>query len=75
MARAQATYQQLSPTPNKFGNLLEALERDSMEPELKPSDLAKIKVPTVIADGQYEQFITHKETAVQFKIQTTFIRL
>lgn len=63
MARAQATYQRISPTPNRFGDLLEALKRDSTEPELKPADLAKIKAPTVIADGQYEQFITQKETA------------
>lgn len=62
MARAKETYRRLSPTPNQFGELLKALNQDSIEPELKPSDLAKIKAPTVIADGAYEQFITNKET-------------
>jgi pimeloyl-ACP methyl ester carboxylesterase len=63
IARVKATYRRLSPTPNGFPELLKAFERDSTEPELKPADLAKIKAPTVIADGQYEQFITQKETA------------
>ena len=62
MARARATYSRLSPTPGRFGELLTALSQDSTEPELKPADLAKIKAPTVIADGAYEQFITNKET-------------
>jgi len=63
MAMAKATYRRLSPTPYAFGELLKALERDSTEPELMPADLAKIKAPTFIVDGQYEQFITRKETA------------
>lgn len=62
MARAKATYRRLSPTPGGFSELLKALERDSTEPELIPADLAKIKARVVIADGQYEQFITQKET-------------
>jgi pimeloyl-ACP methyl ester carboxylesterase len=62
MTKAKATYVRLSPTPGKFAELLKALDQDSTEPELKPADLAKIKAPTVIADGQYEQFITRKET-------------
>jgi pimeloyl-ACP methyl ester carboxylesterase len=63
LATAEATYRRLSPTPDGFHELLKALEADSTEPELKPADLAKIKIPVVIADGQYEQFITQKETA------------
>lgn len=63
MASAKVTYRRLSPTPNGFDELLQALERDSTDPELKPADLLKIKATTVIADGQYEQFITAKETS------------
>ncbi|HWB93023.1 MAG TPA: alpha/beta hydrolase [Puia sp.] len=61
--RARATYRRLSPTPNRFDELLKTLNQDSTEPELRSADLARIKAPTIIADGQYEQFITHKETA------------
>lgn len=63
LANAEATYRRLSPTPDGFHELLKALAADSTEPELTPTDLAKIKIPVVIADGQYEQFITQKETA------------
>lgn len=62
MARARVIYQRLSPTPRRFDELLKVLSQDSTEPELKPTDLARIIAPTVIADGSYEQFITHKET-------------
>jgi pimeloyl-ACP methyl ester carboxylesterase len=63
MARARATYSRLSPTPNRFDELLKTLDRDSTEPELKPADLSRISAPTVIADGRFEQFVTHEETA------------
>lgn len=63
VARAEADYRRLSPTPNGFPALLAALKpMDATEPEIKPAELATIKAPTVIADGQYEQFITRKET-------------
>ena len=63
VARAEARYRRLSPTPNGFPALLKALSRMyATEPEIKPDELATIKAPTVIADGQYEQFITRKET-------------
>ena len=58
MARVQANYRKLSPTPDGFAGLSEALAKMySTEPDIKPAELKTIKAPTVIACGQYEQFI------------------
>jgi pimeloyl-ACP methyl ester carboxylesterase len=58
MARAQAAYRKLSPTPDNFLVLRNALGKMySTEPNLKPEDVKTIKAPTVIACGEYEQFI------------------
>jgi pimeloyl-ACP methyl ester carboxylesterase len=58
MARATANYRKLSSTPDNFDKLKAALGKMySTEPNLNPADLKTIKVPTVIACGQYEQFI------------------
>lgn len=63
--RAQATYRRLSPTPDDFPNFAKALSQLwAAEPDLKPAELGTITAPTVIADGEYEQFYTreHIET-------------
>lgn len=58
MAKAAANYRKLSSTPDDFGKLKTVLGKMySSEPNLSPADLKTIKVPTVIACGQYEQFI------------------
>ena len=58
MTMAQANYQKLSPTPNNFAGFKNALEKMySSEPDLKPMEIKTIKAQTVIAGGQYEQFI------------------
>lgn len=58
MARAAANYRRLSPTPDNFLGLKKALGKlYSSEPNLSPTELKMIKAPTVIAFGQYEQFI------------------
>ncbi|MDN5864295.1 MAG: alpha/beta hydrolase [Gammaproteobacteria bacterium] len=63
MARAKATYRRLSPTPDDFPKLLAALKHMyAIEPELDPAEIGTIKAPTIIADGQYEQFITRAHT-------------
>jgi pimeloyl-ACP methyl ester carboxylesterase len=65
MRWAEADYRRLSPTPDGFGALKSALGKlYSTEPVLDPEDIKKIKAPTVIAFGQYEQFIKreHFET-------------
>lgn len=58
MARVQANYRKLSPTPDDFAGLRKALGKMySTEPDLKPAEIKTIKAQTVIACGQYEQFI------------------
>lgn len=59
MARAEANYRRLSPTPDSFAVLKKALRKmyDS-EPNIPAEDIKTITVPTVIACGEYDQFIT-----------------
>jgi pimeloyl-ACP methyl ester carboxylesterase len=58
MAQAQANYRKLSPTPDSFISFRKALGKMySVEPDLKPEDIKTIKAPTIIACGQYDQFI------------------
>lgn len=58
MATVQANYRKLSPTPDSFLVLRKAIgQMYSTEPNLKPEDIKTIKAATVIACGQYEQFI------------------
>jgi pimeloyl-ACP methyl ester carboxylesterase len=58
MARVQANYRKLSPTPDNFAELRNALRKMySTEPDLNPDEIKTIKAPTVIACGEYEQFI------------------
>lgn len=62
-AKAEADYRKLSPTPDGFAALVAALNAMyAHEPDIKPAELATIKAPTVIADGQYEQFISRNHT-------------
>ena len=63
LASMKERYRRLSPDPEAFDDVLQALDRmGATEPELQPAELARIGAPTVIADGQYEQFITRAET-------------
>ena len=58
MAKVQADYNKLSSTPDGFLKLRSALGKMySSEPNLNPEEIKTIKAPTVIAGGQYEQFI------------------
>lgn len=58
MTRAQKDYRSLSPTPGDFTGLKKALGKMyDTEPDLKPAQIKTIRSPTVIAYGQYEQFI------------------
>ena len=58
MARVQANYRKLSPTPENFAELRNALRKMyTTEPDLNPAEIKTIKAPTVIACGEYEQFI------------------
>jgi pimeloyl-ACP methyl ester carboxylesterase len=58
MALMEVNYRKVSPTPDGFPRLREALGKMySTEPDLKAAEIATIKAPTVIACGQYDQFI------------------
>jgi pimeloyl-ACP methyl ester carboxylesterase len=58
MARVRANYRKLAPTPDNFAGLMNALSKMySTQPDLKPAEIETIKAPTVIAFGEYEQFI------------------
>jgi pimeloyl-ACP methyl ester carboxylesterase len=57
-ARAADNYRRLSSTPNNFLELRKALSKlYNSEPNLTTAELKMIKAPTVIAFGEYEQFI------------------
>jgi pimeloyl-ACP methyl ester carboxylesterase len=69
MAQAEADYRRLSPTPDGFGTLRNALGKlYSNEPNLDPEDIKTIKAPTVIAFGQYEQFIKREHFEMLAKL-------
>ena len=56
-------YERLSPTPNDFPAFAEAIGRMwSTQPDYKPADLAKITTPTMIVDGQYDEFLKREST-------------
>jgi len=57
MARVEANYRALSPTPDGFPELRKALAAMyAKEPELDPDKLRRITNPTLIMAGEYEQF-------------------
>ena len=63
MRMAEASYRALSSTPEGFIAMRKALfKMYDTEPDIKPSELQTIKAPTIIADGEYEQFITPEHT-------------
>lgn len=65
MRMAKAKYMELSPTPEGFADMRKALfKMYETEPDIKPAELQSIKAPAVIADGEYEQFITREHTVL-----------
>ena len=63
MKMAETKYRALSPTPEGFAFMKSALfKMYASEPDIKPEELQIIVAPTVIADGEYEQFITLEHT-------------
>ena len=66
---AMENYQKLSPTPGEFDNFLKQISAMWFsQPDFKPEQLGAIKVPTVIADGQYEEAILPAHTAELAKL-------
>src|SRR5258708_7826926 len=69
MNRVAAHYQKLSPTPGDFDNFLKAVSAMwESQPDFKPDELARIRTPTVVADGQYEEAIKPEHTAELAKL-------
>ena len=63
MAKMQAQYRAISPTPDGFPALRTSLgQLYAHEPHLTPAELGAIKAETVIADGEHEQFIARDHT-------------
>jgi pimeloyl-ACP methyl ester carboxylesterase len=57
-ASAEAAYRRMSPTPDSFPALVRALGAlYESEPTITPAQLGRIQAPTVIVQGEYEQFI------------------
>lgn len=78
MARAEASYRAVSPTPDGFADLSAALRAMyQSEPDLKPVALATIATPTLIMVGEYEQFYTreHFETMARLIPGATLVVL
>lgn len=63
-ARLAKDYARISPTPNGFGTLHQALETmQKVEPNYTEKELAAINVSKIaIADGDHEEFITRAHT-------------
>jgi len=69
MAQVQANYREHSPTPDSFAGLMKALGKMyEIEPDLKPAEIETIKAPTVIAFGEYEQFIKREHFQMLAKL-------
>ena len=57
-ARCKAEYAQLSPHPDRWGQLLNGLRiMWRSEPNFTNQKLASVKAPTMIADGEYDEII------------------
>lgn len=66
---AMENYQKLSPTPGEFDNFLKQISAMWFsQPDFKPEQLGKISVPTVIADGQFEEAIKPEHTVELAKL-------
>jgi pimeloyl-ACP methyl ester carboxylesterase len=56
-------YQRLSPTPNGFDDFVAAISQMwNTQPDYKPEQLAAIKTPTMIVDGEYDEGIKREHT-------------
>jgi len=63
MSRMQKQYEAVSPTKDGFPTLRTKLgQLYDKEPNLTPAELGSIRAPTVIADGEHEQFISPEHT-------------
>jgi pimeloyl-ACP methyl ester carboxylesterase len=58
LARHAKDYAQLSATPDQFGAFTEAVRRmQGTEPNYSLRDLAEVRVPVTIVQGEHDEFI------------------
>jgi pimeloyl-ACP methyl ester carboxylesterase len=70
--KMEAQYRKLSSTPDDFPAMRKALGKlYATQPNLTPAELGRITAPTVIADGEYEQFIAQEHTALLARLVPT----
>jgi pimeloyl-ACP methyl ester carboxylesterase len=63
IARAEGEYRTLSPTPNGYKDFLAQIEKMwATQPNWSATDLASIKVPTWIVDGDHDEAIKRENT-------------
>lgn len=77
-ASAEAAYRSLSPTPDSFPALSRALGAlYESEPTITPAQLGRIHAPSVIVQGEYEQFIarSHAERLAALIPNAQFVLL
>lgn len=58
-ARAAAEYKMLSPQPDQYGVLVDAMKRMwDTEPNFSEAQLATIRIPVVVAGGDHDEIIS-----------------
>ncbi|RZN24269.1 alpha/beta hydrolase [Bradyrhizobium sp. Leo121] len=63
IARAKTEYERLSPTPGEFDQFLHQIEKMwETQPNWTDDQLRAIRVPVLIADGQYDEGIKREHT-------------
>ena len=63
LKKRRQDYEKLSPTPTEYESLFNAMNAMwETQPDFKPEQLARIRVPTVIADGENEELIRRDHT-------------
>jgi pimeloyl-ACP methyl ester carboxylesterase len=61
--RCQAEYRQLSPSPEKWPQLVDGLRAMwRSQPSFSRQQLARITAPTAVADGEYDEIIRREHT-------------
>src|SRR5882724_8827227 len=62
-------YERLSPTPKEYDAFVKQVgEMWATQPDYKPEQLAKITVPTMIADGEHDEAIKRAHTEAMAKL-------
>ncbi len=63
MARAKREYEKLSPTPGRFGEFQQAIQKMwATQPHFTDAQLRSIRVPTWIVDGDHDEAIKRENT-------------